>query len=233
MKKVILLCLIILVPSSISGQGNENPADFIMRAVSQKTIENERIKEVNTEYKRRYVIEDLNRLEQTTRKKKDEVQLVSKGKGKVIERFGRPVSGGSPSMPNINFSRALDFYDFSMAETPIVMENGRAYHVINFKPSKNARPKGDMEEILARMAGNIYIDVEKLFIYRISASLTKEYSRGWFIYRLGRADIILKQKEFQDMIVVESLTITDKYFIFGSETFERQTLTYTDYIYRP
>ena len=240
MKKIILLCLIVLVPSGTFGQNNENPANFIMGAVSQRALENEKTKEVNTEYKKRYVIEDLNKMEQpfTDRRgqpiqKKNEVELVSKGKGKIVERFGRPISGGSSSMPNINFSRALAFYDFNLAKTPIVMENGRAYHVINFKPSKNSRPKGDMEEILARMAGNIYIDVEKLFIYKLNASLTKEYSRGWFIYRLARADIALKQMEFNDMVVIDSLVIIDKYYVFGSETFEKQTLTYNDYVYRP
>ena len=233
MGKAALLILIILIPPNAFGQDNQNPAEFIMKAVSQRAIENEKVKEINTEYKKSYIIEDLNKKEQSVRKKKDEVELVSKGKGKIIERFGRPVSAGPSSMPNINFSRALTFYDFSMAEIPIIMENGRAYHVINFKPSKKARPKGDMEEILARMAGNIYIDVENLFIYRLNASLTKEYSRGWFIYRLARADIALKQMEFQGMIVVESLVITDKYYVFGSETFERQTLTYTDYVYKP
>lgn len=211
-----------------------------MKAVSQRAVENEKIKEINTEYKKSYIIEDLDRLERpflnkdgNPIRKRNEVELVSKGKGRIIEKFGRPVSGGASSIPNVNFSRALSFYDFTMAETPIIMENGRAYHVINFKPSKNARPKGDMEEILARMAGNIYIDVENLFIYKLSASLTKEYSRGWFIYRLARADIFLKQMEFQDMVVVESLIITDRYYVFGSETFERQILTYTDYVYKP
>lgn len=240
MRKTILLFLVLLISPNALGQNNENPAEFIMKAVSQRAVENEKIKEVNTEYKRRYVIENLDRLERPfidrqgqSIKKRNEVELVSKGIGRIIERNGRPVSEKSSSMPNINFSRALAFYDFSMAETPIIMENGRAYHVINFRPNKNARPKGDMEEILARMAGNIYIDVEKLFIYKLNTSLTKEYSRGWFVYRLGRADIALKQMEFQDMIVVESLVIIDKYYIFGSGTFERQTLTYADYIYRP
>lgn len=236
MKKIILFCLILfIIPPDTFGQNDQNPADFIMRMVAKKTADNEKFKESYVEYKRLYIIQDLNTQEQPTRTKKNEVELVTKGKGKIIERNGRPINGGSSSIPNINFRKALDdFYDFSMASTPVTMVDGRAYHVIDFRPTKGiAHPKGDMEEILSRMAGTIYIDVEKLFIYKLSANLTEEYSRGWFIYRLRRADIELVQIEFQNMVVVDSLKVTDKYSIFGVETFEKQTITYTDYAYKP
>jgi len=216
------------------GQNNDNPANFIMKAVAQRATENERVKEALIEYKRGYVIKDLNSKEEEGRKKKDEVELVKSGRSRVIERFGKPVKNdGGGSTPNINFAKAMaDFYDFNMALTPLVMIDERAYHVIDFRPTRSTpHPKGDLEKILARMAGTIYIDVEKLFIHKLEAKLVKEYSRGWFVYRLSRADITLKQMEFNNIVVVESLEVIDTYYIFGVETFEKQTITYTDYAY--
>lgn len=235
MGKFTIFCLILLVPLSTFGQDDQNPADFIMKAVGQRAAENEKLIQTNLVYKKRTVIDDINSREQKIRTKKNEVELVTKGKGLVIEKFGRPVKAESGSTPSINFSKAMvDFYDFNMDSTPVIMIDGRAYHVIVFAPTKGvAHPKGDMEEILARMAGKIYIDVENLFIYRIDARLVKEYSRGWFIYRLSQASIELKQREFQNIMVVDSLIITDRYSLFGIGTFERWTITHTDYVYKP
>ena len=236
MIRTTLFCIFLLIPSVVLGQNNDNPANFIMGAVAQRAIENEKVKEGAIEYRRNHVIKELNSKEEEGRKKKDETELVKNGRGRVIERFGKPVkNGGNGTTPNINFTKAMtDFYDFSMAPTPLIMIDGRAYHVIEFRPTKGTpRPKGDLEEILARMAGTIYIDVEKLFIYRLDAKLIKEYSRGWFVYRLSRASIKLKQMEFNDIVVVDSLEVIDKYHIFGVETFEKQLITFSNYVFAP
>ena len=236
MIRTTLFCIVLLMPSMALGQNNDNPADFIMKAVAQRAAENERLKKTAVEYKKSYIIKDLNSKGEEGRKKKDEVELVVKGKGKIIERFGRPIkNGGVGSTPNIDFAKAMaDFYDFNMAPTPLVMINGRAYHVIEFGPTRGTpHPKGDLEEILARMAGTIYIEIENLSIYKIRAKLVKEYSRILSIYKLHRADIELTQMEFNNIVVVDSLIIIDKYSIFGVEILEKQIITHKDYIYKP
>ena len=233
MIKIAVLCLILFLPKWASGQDNQNPAEFIMRTVIQRALENDDLKKKHLEYKRTYKIEDLNSREEPTRLKKNEVTFISNGLEKLIEKDGQPVKNGSGSAPGINFDNALaNFYEFSLNEKPIIMMAGRAYHVINFKPKRNKNPNGDIEEILSRLTGTIYIDIEKLFIYKLNAKLAESYKRGWFIYKLGRADIELEQKEFENIVVVNYFKVIDKYYVFGVETFERQMITYTDYIYK-
>lgn len=215
------------------GQDNQNPADFIMRTVIQKALDNDDLKKARLEYKKNYKIEDLNSRKEPIRIKKNEVIFVSNGTEKLIERDGKPIKGASSSLPNINFDNALaSFYEYRLDENPIIMMAGRAYHVINFKPKGNTNPNSDIEEILALLMGTIYIDVEKLFIYKLNARLTENYKRGWFIYKLSEADIELQQKEFENLVVVDYFKVIDKYYIFRIETFERQVITYTDYAYR-
>lgn len=233
MRRTVVLCLILFLPKLASSQGNQNPAEFIMKTVIQRALENDGLKKAHLEYKRTYKIEDLNSREEPTRLKKNEVTFISNGLEKLIEKDGRPVRGGSSSAPGINFDNALaNFYEFSSHENPVIMMADRAYYVINFKPKRNRDPNGDVEEILARLTGTIYIDVEKLFIYKLKAKLTESYKRGWFIYKLGRADIELEQKEFENIVVVNYFKVIDKYYVFGVETFERQMVTYTDYTYK-
>ena len=232
MRKIILLLVLVFAPTKVFGQDNLNPAEFIMRAVVQKAVENEKLKKAKLEYKRVYKIENLNSQEESTGLSKNEVILISNGAEKLIEQNGRPVRGGtgSGSAPSINFDNALaEFYDYSLSEPSLVMMQGRAYHVINFKPKKQKRTNSDIEEILARLSGTVYIDAEKLYIKRLNAKLTENYKRGWFIYKLGRADIELEQKEFENLFVVDTFKVVDKYYIFGVETFEKQVMTYIDY----
>ena len=37
------------------------------------------------------------------------------------------------------------------------------------------------------------------------------------------------QEEFNDIVVMSSVVITDRYSLFGGDTFEKQTYTYKDY----
>lgn len=233
MRTIILLSVVLLLSKMTLGQDNQNPADFIMRAVIQKALDNDDLKKTRLEYKKNYKIEDLNSREEPIRLKKNEVIFVSNGTEKLIERDDKPIKGASSSLPNINFDNALaSFYEYRLDEKPVIMMAGRAYHVINFKPKRNTRPNGDTEKVLALLTGTIYIDVEKLFIYKLNAKLTENYKRGWLIYKLSRADIELKQKEFENLVVVDYFKVIDKYYLFRVETFERRVITYTDYAYK-
>ena len=219
----------------VLAQESQNPADFIMKTVTKRALDNDNLKKDHLEYKRVYKIEGLNSREEPTGLKKNEVILISNGVEKLIEEDGRPVKGStsSGSAPSINFDNALaGFYVFTMAEAPIIAMNNRAYHVIKFQPKTNSKPNGDVEEILARLTGILYIDVEKLFIYKLNATLTRDYKRGWFIYNLRRADIELEQMEFHNIVVVNSFKVIDRYSVFGVEIFERQIIMYTDYVYK-
>mgnify|MGYP001607666049 CR=1 FL=1 len=119
----------------------------------------------------------------------------------------------------------LDEFNIARIET---LDN-RPHYLINFQPKPRQRTDGnDVEEIIVRSEGVMYVDIEKFYIKQISAWMTRSYSRGWGIFSLTRANVDMTQEEFGDIIVMKSIVITDRYSFFG-DTFEKQTYSYQDY----
>ncbi len=232
MKKSVPFCLLLLLTSVALAQGQpKNPVEFIMKKVLVNTKEQDTIKSEKLVYKRAYILEDLNDNAEVTKREKEEVTLIQKdGVEKIISSSSRNSKISSPRFDLIKALETLTkFDDFEMVR--IDMLGARPYYLINFKPKIANRPKAndDVEEIIIRSEGWMYVDLEKFYIKQIAVGITKSYSRGWGIFNLDRANLEMSQTEFKGIIVMDYVTLIDRYSFFGFTTFEKQTWTYQDY----
>ena len=215
-----------------SIQAPLDTGEFIVRTVITRTKENDEIKKEKLTYKRVYTVDNLNDNEQVTDRKKEEVVVVELGGNeRMIEKNGKPVNKGKASRPKIELIKVLEAVlkldEFNIARIETL--DNRPHYVINFQPKPGQRINGnDVEEIILRSEGVMYVDIEKFYIKRISAWMTRSYSRGWGIFSLTRANVDMAQEEFEGIVVMKSIVIIDKYSFFG-DTFEKQIFLYKDY----
>ena len=226
---------------TIPIQAPPNTGEFIIQTVIKRAKESDLVKREKLTYKRIYTAHNLNDNEQIIdpqRPEREEVVIIEYGgKERVIKKNknGRPVNLGNVSTPRFDLINALeavaklDNFEINRIE----MFEGRPNYVINFKPKPGPRPDGDVEDVIVRSEGVMYVDIEKFYIKKFSAWMVRPYSRGgifgWNIFNLTRANIEMAQEEFNDIVVMSSVVITDKYSLFGGDTFEKQTYTYGDY----
>lgn len=216
-------------------QVDASTSEFIMKTVLVKTKENEPLKRAGLTYKRVYDVYNLNEKEQVIDRDKEEVTLVEPGgRERLVERNGKPVRGGSASGQKFNlltvFEATTKLHDFSIIR--IEMVEGKPSYVISFKPKPNQKSAGDVENVIARSEGVMYVDIEKFYIKRLSARMVRPYSPWKALggFNLSRADIEMVQEEFNGIVVMGSVTITDRYWsLFRGTVFEKQTYTYKDY----
>jgi hypothetical protein len=243
----VLICIIFTwLPDTSTGQTQTdiisapaNTGEFIIRTVINRAKENDVIKKEKLTYKLIYTVNNLNNNEQVTDTEKQETILVEKGgKEQALElmRNGRPINKGNKiSMPRFELLKILEAMirldDFIVEK--IEPTDDRLYYIVTFKPKPKQKTTGDAEEVIVRSEGKMYVDIEKFYIKKLSAWLTKTYSRvgmlGMNIFNLRRANIEIEQEELDGIIVMKSAVIIDKYSLFGVETFEKQSYSYKDY----
>ena len=210
-----------------------SPVEFIIQKVINKIAENEVAKKSLT-YKRIHTIENLDNKEQVTDKEREEIALIEVGgKESIIWLNGKQVKRDKTSQPDFDLVKALN----AMAKLDefringLEMIGGRPCYLISFKAKPEITAKGDLEDIMMRSEGEMYVDIEKFYIKKLSAKLIREYERCFGCFKLMRADFTVEQEEFGGIVVMKSITIIDKFFAlknFGI-TFERKTYTYKDY----
>lgn len=236
-----LTCMMFgLPPAKSAGQTQTEPilappntGEFIIQTVITKARENETVKRARLTYKRVWTVDNLNDNEQVTDREKKEVVLIEPGgMERLIEKNGKPVKGGKSSSQRFDMIKILEAMvkldDFSI--TKIEMVDNRPYYVINFKPRPRQRTNDDVEDIIVRSEGVMYVDIEKFYIKRLSAWMTRPYSRAWGMFNLSRANIEMVEEEFEGIIVMKSLTLVDRYWAFWrGNVFERQIYSYQDY----
>lgn len=243
----IFICIIFIwLPDISIGQtladsipAPANTGEFIIRTVINRAKENDVIKKEKLAYKLVYTVDNLNDSEQITDTEKQETILLEKGgKEQALEliRNGKPINRGNKiSMPRFELLKILEAMirldDFIVER--IEPTDDRLYYVITFKPKPQQKTSGDAEEVIVRSEGKMYVDIEKFYIKKLSAWLTKTYSRvgilGMNIFNLRRANLEIAQEELDGIIVMKSAIIIDKYSLFGAETFEKQSYFYKDY----
>lgn len=228
-KTIIWSLLTVCFPVAAWAQ-NQNPADFIMRTVIQRARVNDDNKKLHLTYKKTYVIEELNEQGNAVKTKGKEVVLVLQGGNeKLIEKDEKSVKRGFSSAKPINLNEALATrYEYTMDSPNIIMIDNRAYHVINFKPKDGVRANDDLEEVMSRLEGTIYIDLENLYIYRLIANLIKSY-RTWIFFNLISAHLEIQGGEFEKIAVMKDMTVVIKYSVAGFDNFERRIFSYSEY----
>lgn len=225
--------ILVTISSEFASSQNDqitNPADFIIETTLKKAEENEALKR-KLVYKRSYRVNDLNNSGQPKNTKKDETVLVGPdGKEQLLEPDGQVAKTGKPSAPKydllriMSLMRKLDEFELERIE----MINNRPYYVINFKPKPKQKVYTDEEEIIIRSEGTIYIDIEKFYIWHMTAHMTSSYRR-FLVFNLNQAGLDIHQEEFEKTIVVKSLTIIARYSLFGVSTFEKRGFLFDDY----
>ena len=179
------------------------------------------------------MVENINDKEQIIEQDKKEVVIVEPGgQERMIEKNGKPVNQGKISKPKIDLIKVLEAVvkldEFTVARIDIA--DGRPCFVINFKPKPNQRGSSDVEDIIVRSEGVMHVDIEKFYIKKISAWMTRSYSRAGGMFNLSRANIDMVEEEFEGIIVMRSVTIVDKFFsILRGTVFEKQTYLYEEY----
>ena len=209
--------------------------EFIMKTVLEKTRENEPLKRAALTYKRIYDVYNLNEREQVTTRAKEEVILIEPGgRERLVEKNGQPVRGGTASGQKFNlltvFEALMKLHSFSIIRIELVED--RPSYVISFWPKPNQRSSGDVENVIVRSEGVMYVDIEKFYIKHLSARMLRPYSpwRALGGFTLSRADIEMVQEEFGGIVVMRSVVITDRYWSLTRGTvFEKQIYTYKDY----
>ncbi len=226
--------VLLLVPVSALAQKAHDPAEFILQKVVSLAKENDELKKNTLTFQRVYVVENLNDKEEVSDKEKEEVVAVELGgKERLVEKNGRRVKANAKhSTPRFNMLVALEalmkFHDLKIDE--IKMVENRPYYLISFKP-KNGGPKArnDIEEVLIRSEGWMYVDIEKFYIRQLTARMFRSYSRAMGIFNLKRANMEMAQEEFEGVVVMKFIHLVDRYSIFGVDTFEKQTYSYLNY----
>ncbi len=217
-------------------QVDASTGEFIIKTVLEKTTENEPLKREQLTYKRVYDVYNLNENEQVLNRAKEEVVLIEPGgRERLIEKDNKPVRGGNVSGQKFNlltvFKALVKLHDFLVIRIEMLEE--RPYYVISFWPKPNQKSSGDVENVIVRSEGVMYVDIEKFYIKRLSARTLRPYSpwRALGGFTLSRADIEMVQEEFSGIVVMSSVTITDRYWSLtrGGTVFEKQTYAYKDY----
>ncbi|MEX2090877.1 MAG: hypothetical protein WD989_01940 [Candidatus Paceibacterota bacterium] len=221
----------------MAGQNPTKPVEFIMNKALERARQNELLKRDKLTYERVYIAYNLNEKEEPIKpEKKRETVLVEKGGvEKVMDKNGRYYTKtGGASGPRFDMIRALEsmtkFQDLEIVR--IDMIGDRPFYLINFKPRTDRsrpRPTNDIEEVIVRSAGWIYIDIEKFHIKQLAGWMTRPYSRAWGFFSLTRANFDITQEELEGVVVIKDVKVIDKYSVFGFDTFERQTWEYTNY----
>ncbi|MEK7121613.1 MAG: hypothetical protein AAB857_02805 [Patescibacteria group bacterium] len=214
-----------------------NTGEFIVQTVINKIEGNDILKKKTLTYKRSYVRENLNDNGQVTDRAKEEVVVIElNGNERMIEKNGKPVNKGKSSRPKIELLKVLEavlkLNEFNVARIETL--DNRPHFVINFKPKPRQKTgDSDVEEIIIRSEGVMYVDIEKFYIKQLSARMIRPYSRGgifgWNIFSLTMANTEIVQEEFDGIVVMKSILITDRYSLFGGNTFEKHTYSYKDY----
>lgn len=243
LSRFFLACFFIgLIPSASLGQTSiqvpPSTGEFIIRTAITRAVENNNIKKEKLTYKRVYTVENLNDNEQATDTEKKETILIEKnGIERMVEsiRNGKLVKNSKVSAPKFELLKVLEAMmmldDFAVIRIDFL--DSRPHYIIAFKPKPGQKANGDVEEVIARSEGEMYIDIEKFFIRKLYARMVGSYSRGgilgWSIFNLTKANIEMVQEEFEGIIVMRSILIIDRYSIFGIDTFEKQIYVYEDY----
>lgn len=235
---IVMLLVIGLKNEPSAGQSTQiliapDTGESIMRSVIAKTKENEVVKKDLLTYKRVYTLDNLNDSGQVTDRKKQEVTSIDfGGKEETVEVNGKPVKRAKSTSPRFNlinvFDAILKLDDFNIIR--IDKLGDRHFYVINFKPKPGAKPNDDIENVIVRSEGELYIDIETFYIKRLSARLVRSYERAWGMFSLARANVEMEFQDFDNINVVKSVTLIDKYWvILKGDTFEKQVFVYQGY----
>ena len=249
MKKTgICFIAMLFVSGFVRAQTEKTPVQTVMQKVIERAKANEQLKRRNLNYMRRITTTELDDSGRPTKTKKDQLVEILPPDGSEIvrEENGRPVR--KPQERSVSFEKLVDAFstafDFELAKPtescptcPFLSEGNDVLLLVNFKARIGIKDSDDdILNIMYRSVGTIYVNLEDLYIKRLKSQLTRDYVRGWGIFKLKRTDMTFEQEERAEsdhIVVLKSMESVYRYSLFGSNDFEKRTWLYTDYRYIP
>lgn len=206
-------------------------ADWIMKRVIEKALENEKIKRQYITYDKYQITEDLT--ENPIKKTKETFNIYGDN-GRPMERrteVNQRLVRERGKVSRLDFTDALaNKYLPRMVFTKLREEviDGKGYFVISFKPkdSPDKLPTNDMwDRGINRSIGTLYIDMENFSIWKFESRITGSFSA----YVVGQAEefeLNFEQEERFGVVVPKKTTYVIKYSFFWITTHEKRTSTY-------
>ncbi len=241
MKKAILMLMLILCPIQMKGQEidkSKSAEQILAKLIAESDINDEK-KQRHLTFKRRVEIDDVDISGKfKSRKSQELIEIYPDKNGRsveeLLEKDGKPAKGkpATDSDMAVNFNRALGLrYEITL-DSSILMEDNKPFLVISFKP-KGSQPKNSrIDDLLNNLEGKIYIDLVDFYIKRIEARLVRPVGWAIGIVKVHEANIVLLQEKRTDLnniVVLKSMGITDRYTFFGANNNERRLYSYEDY----
>ena len=104
-------------------------------------------------------------------------------------------------------------FEFYIDDTDSAKEiNGKTYGVIKYRPKSNLNIRKTADQLINRVSGNVYMDLDTFFITRIEGSVDKPFSfkfRYWFIplstVHVYKFKFFVEYAVFNDIVVEEHL----------------------------
>lgn len=230
---VILLFFDKMAKAQESAKSEEEFTAWLMKKVAEKAAENEKIKRDYLTYDKTVTKYDMRGGFSKARGVETFRVYGEHGKSmeKMTEKNGRKINT-KPEESELDFGRIMaERFDFSFKEQVLI--NGRGYFVINFKPKTpiNKLPfNNDMDECINRMSGVLYIDVEKLYMYRLQGRLMSPFKKGPFgLLNIKGFSLRVEQEEKFGVIVPKYIEITLIGRVVFSDLNEGHVYTYSNH----
>jgi len=232
--RLIIFLIIVLLFAPPARSIPENQADKIMIEVIKRALENDVQKIKKVTYTKTQVIENL-----SSSGVKKRIYYCYGINGLMVEDMTYNNGDKIPQKADPSFP--FDFnavfaskYIFEMVNSNPIIIGQKPYYVISFRPKKGLRINKDLkikdeiiEEIVNRLWGTLYIDVDQMYVYMANAEI-KRFRKYW-VGTISQFDLHFEQQEFEGIIVPKVIIATGKGDIKIWELNQRHTFLYGNF----
>lgn len=235
MRTIAYASLVIGAVALYPASAQEQPrimGEWIMQRVIERAQHNERDKRAYLSFHKHVVFENMEAIPPTVMKS-ETYRIIGKdglSLEQLIERNGKAVSNTPLVQGSLNFNEVLATrYTFELTGQQII--NQRAYFTIVFEPRE---PHEDLpfntreDEGINRMSGRVLVDIENLSVWKIEGKLIESF-RKMGVFKLNDFSLTLEQEAKFGIVVPRTMVIVFNYSVFGFETHERRTYTYSNH----
>ena len=166
-------------------------------------------------------------------------------KGKTSKKTSRSVIDGRPKIDRLDtddlyqaFSTRFNFY-IDESESTAVIDNIKCA-VIKFRPKPNLKADGLTDQIINRLTGSVYINIDNFQIIKIEGSINYHFYAeyvAWFLLNIPigvdfyQFYFLVEYTVFNDIVIEKNLIGTADYEIRNRGT-EKHHYTLSNYRFR-
>lgn len=211
--------------------------DAVALGIVIKTVEknkhDDRVKTEKLVFQKTHSIYGLDQNGQIKSLDKIEVYKVYGRNGRSVQELVSVWPRGAKVSQTIKddeiYSALITRYYFSLGSNIYKRNDGKAYFEVRFWPKPNLEYKTRLDQVINRIAGTFYIDIETFMPWKVSASLIENFGTPFF-FDMEKFNIHFEQQEFNGIGVMKYIEITTKFsygFLFvRKRPFEKHIFTY-------